>query len=90
MMTHLDTVVAPASEAIDRPDQQALHLLDDPEVAALIAEVDAVLCAALTPVRCHRVRPTRAPVGWPVLWGTGPSLGRTSAPRPRRPTRPSD
>jgi hypothetical protein len=56
-MTHLDTVVAPASEAIDRPDQQALHLLDDPEVAALIAEVDAILCAALTPVRCSPAPP---------------------------------
>jgi hypothetical protein len=36
MNTHLDTLVASAtSEAIDSPDQQALHLLDDPDVAAL-------------------------------------------------------
>jgi hypothetical protein len=58
MNTHLDTSVAPAtSEAIDSPDQQALHLLDDPDVAALFAEVDALLCAALTPVRCSPAPP---------------------------------
>ena len=49
MNRHLDTLVASAtSEAIDSPDQQALHLLDDPDVAALFAEIDALLCAALT------------------------------------------
>jgi hypothetical protein len=55
MNTHLDTLVASATnEAIDSPDQQALHLLD---VAALFAEVDALLCAALTPVRCSPAPP---------------------------------
>lgn len=58
MNTHLDTLVASAtSEAIDSPDQQALHLLDDPDVAALFAEIDALVCAALTPVRCSPAPP---------------------------------
>jgi hypothetical protein len=66
MNTHLDTLVASAtSEAIDSPDQQAFHLLDDPDVAALFAEIDALVCAALTPVRCRRNQSPGAPYSGP-------------------------
>jgi hypothetical protein len=80
MMTHLDTAAVPAgSDATGSPELEILDL--DPDIAALIAEVDAILCAALAPVRrppappvtgCALVRPGRL-VGPAVRWS---ALGR--------------
>lgn len=50
MMTQLGTVAAPTtSGTIGTVEPEILYL--DPDIAALIAEVDAILCAALTPTR---------------------------------------
>jgi hypothetical protein len=48
-MKHLVTAAPANSDTIDGPESGILCL--DPDVAALIAEVDAILCAALTPAR---------------------------------------
>src|ERR1700731_2103142 len=47
-------------------------------------------CPLAAGATSHRLRPSWAPVGWSVVWRTGPPSARTSATRPRRPTRPSD
>jgi hypothetical protein len=70
MMTHLETAAAPAaSDTTGSPETEILYL--DPDIAALIAEVDAILCAALAPARrlpappvtgCALVEPRSA--GW--------------------------
>ncbi len=75
MMTQLSTAALPAaSDTIGGLEFEILDL--DPDVAALIAEVDAILCAALTPARrpptppvtgCTFVRPGRL---------VGPAVGR--------------
>jgi len=50
MMTHLGAVAAPTtSDTIGSPETEILYL--DPDTAALMAEVDAILCAALAPSR---------------------------------------
>ncbi|MDT5170123.1 MAG: hypothetical protein QOD02_3454, partial [Mycobacterium sp.] len=50
MMTHLGTVVArTTSETIGRAEREILY--SDPDTAALVAEVDAILCAALLRAR---------------------------------------
>ena len=48
-MRHIVTAAPPTSDTIDSPESEILYL--DPDVTALIAEVDAILCAALTPTR---------------------------------------
>ena len=68
MMTHLGTVVArTTSETIGRAEREILY--SDPDTAALVAEVDAILCAALLrarrppappATRCAVVRPRPA------------------------------
>jgi hypothetical protein len=90
MTTQLGTVAAPTtSDTIGTVEPEILHL--DPDTAALIAEVDAILSAALTPARRRPAPPAtgRALVGWSVVWCTGPPSARTSAPRLGRSTRPS-
>ncbi len=78
MMTQLSTAALPAaSDTIGGLEFEILDL--DPDVAALIAEVDAILCAALTPARRPPTPPVTGctfvrPVGWSVLrWGGSPS-----------------
>jgi hypothetical protein len=48
-MSHIVTAALATSGTIDSPESEILYL--DPDVAALIFEVDAILCAALTPTR---------------------------------------
>jgi hypothetical protein len=74
-MTRLGYAAVPvASGAIGGLEFEILAL--DPDVAALIAEVDAILCAALTRAR----RPPRLPVT-----GSGFSIpGRLDGPAVRR------
>jgi hypothetical protein len=63
MMTHLDTVAAPAtSGTIGIPEPEILHL--DPDTAVLIAEVDVILCAALNAARCPPAPPV---TGCPLI-----------------------
>ena len=57
MMTGLGTAAVPAERrTIGGLEFEILAL--DPDVAALIAEVDAILCAALTPARRPPAPPT--------------------------------
>jgi hypothetical protein len=50
MMTQISTVAAPATgDTIDSLETEILYL--DPDTAALMAEVDAILCAALARAR---------------------------------------
>jgi hypothetical protein len=80
MMTNLGNAAVPAaSETIGRLEFEILDL--DPDVAALMAEVDAILCAAPTPAR----RPPAPPVAGSDSSGPGGLDGpaiRRSAPRP--------
>jgi hypothetical protein len=80
MMTSLGTAAAPAaSGTIGSLELEILDL--DPDVAALIAEVDAILCAALTPAR----RPAAPPVAGSHIARPGRLDGRAvrrCAPRP--------
>ena len=74
-MTHISTVAAPADNAtIATIEPEILYL--DPDIAALFAEVDAILCAALDPARCPPappatgravIRPRSAGRSWVVL-----------------------
>ncbi len=48
-MTHITTVVAPAINDTSSLEPEILFL--DSDVVALIAEIDAILCAAPTPAR---------------------------------------
>jgi len=57
MFTLLGTVAA-ASDAISIPEAAIVHL--DPDTAELIAEVDAILCAALAPARRPPAPPATA------------------------------
>lgn len=80
MTTQLGAVVAPASsDTIGSPESDVLYL--DPDIAALFAAVDAILCAALTPNRC----PPAPPVTRCAL-NRGRSAGRSCGAlvRPRR------
>ena len=84
MMTHLDTVAAPASSvAIVSVEPEFLYL--DPDVAALFAEVDAILYAALAPAR----RPPAPPAGCALVGSrlAGRSCGALVGPR-RGPVHP--
>ena len=54
-MTHISTVATPANETIDVAEPTVLYL--DPDIAALFAEVDAILRRALDPA----LRPPAAP-----------------------------
>ena len=80
MMTSSRFAVVPAaSGTIGRPEFEVLYL--DPDVAALIAEVDAILCAALIAAR----RPPATPVAGSDITSPGRLDGpaaRRSAPRP--------
>lgn len=70
MMTHLDIVAVPAtSDTVGSPELEILDL--DPDTAALIAEVDAILCAALTPTR----RPPAPPVTGRAFVRPSPLVG---------------
>jgi hypothetical protein len=80
MMTSLGTAAVPAaSETIGSLEFEILDL--DPDVAALMAEVDAILCAAPTSAR----RPPPPPVAGSDIARPGrrdgPAVRRT-APRP--------
>jgi hypothetical protein len=80
MTTQLGTAAAPTtSDTIGTVEPEILHL--DPDTAALIAEVDAILCAALTPAR----RPPAPPATGCALVGPR-SCGRSCGAlvRPRR------
>jgi hypothetical protein len=83
-MTHLGTVAPAMGDSVGVLEPEILYL--DPDIAALIAEVDAILCAALTPTR----RPPVPPVaGWALMRPgrlVGPAL-RWFALR-RRPAQP--
>jgi hypothetical protein len=88
-MMHLGTVAPATGDSVGVLEPEILYL--DPDIAALIAEVDAILCASLTPTRrppvppvppvtgCARMRPGRL-VGPALRWS---ALGR----RPARPVR---
>jgi hypothetical protein len=79
MMTHLGTVAAATtSDTTGWAEPEMLYL--DPDTAALFAEVDAILCAALTPAR----RPPAPPATRCALVGprpTGRSSGALVGPR---------
>jgi hypothetical protein len=95
MITHLDTVAAPASSvAIVSVEPDFLYL--DPDVAALFAEVDAILCAA-PPAGCALVGsrsagrscgalvgPRRGPVQ--PVWAVQRGPPTRDSPRPRSTT----
>jgi hypothetical protein len=75
-MTHINTVAAPASSDVIGSVVEPEILSLDPDVAALFAEVDAILCAALGPARyppappatgCALPRPRSAGRSWSVL-----------------------
>jgi hypothetical protein len=80
MMTSLGTAaVLAASETIGSLEFEILDL--DPDVTALMAEVDAILCGALTPAR----RPPAPPVAGSDITRSGRLDGpavRRSAPKP--------
>lgn len=80
MMTSLSTAAVPAASGTI--GTLAFEILDlDPDVAELIAEVDAILCAALTPAR----RPSAPPLAGSDIARPnrldGPAM-RRCAPRP--------
>lgn len=82
MMTHLGTTIA--GDTIESPELEILDLA--PDVVALIDEIDAILCAALAPVR----RPPAPPVTGCALLSSGRLAGpvvRWSA-LGRRPVQP--
>jgi hypothetical protein len=55
-MMHINTMAAPVnSDPIGSAEPEILYL--DPDIAALFAEVDAILCAALSPARCPPAPP---------------------------------
>jgi hypothetical protein len=77
-MRHLVTAALATSDTIDSPESEILYL--DPDVEALIAEVDAILCAALTPARQSPAPPaTGCAVIEPRL--AGRSCGALARPR---------
>lgn len=85
-MRHIVTAAPATSDTIDSPESEILYL--DPDVAPLIAEVDAILCAALTPARQPPAPPaTGCAVIEPRL--AGRSRGALFRPRsgPVRPVR---
>ncbi len=71
MMTQLDTAAPATGDTIGSLETEILYL--DPDIAALIADVDAILCAALTPARQQPAPPA---TGWAVLEPR--SAGRSS------------
>jgi hypothetical protein len=60
-MSHTDTVAPATSDTSDSPESEILYL--DPDVAALIAEIDEILCAALTPDRQPPAPPATGSAG---------------------------
>jgi hypothetical protein len=56
-MTHLRTVAPATVDSVGVLEPEILYL--DPDTVALIAEVDAILCAALTPTRHANARTGR-------------------------------
>jgi hypothetical protein len=80
MMTNLGTAAVPAaSETIGSPELEILDL--DPDVAALMAEVDAILCAALTTARRPPAQPVAGSDSSRPGGRDGPAI-RRPAPRP--------
>ena len=79
MLTSVDTTAASTTSAI--AGTLELDIVDlDPAVTALIADVDAILCAALTPARARRpISPpdptVRGPTDWVVPWCARPPPG---------------
>jgi hypothetical protein len=75
MITHINTVATPAnSDTIGSAELEILCL--DPDIAALFAEVDAILCEALNPAcrppappatGCALARPRSAGRSWGAL-----------------------
>ena len=93
-MTHLGTVAPAPGDSVGVLEPEILYL--DPETAALIAEVDTILCAALTPTRRPPVPPV-ARMGPHEARSTGlncaalvRSRAKASATRAPGATRPSD
>lgn len=87
MMTHINTVAAPAnSDTIGSAELEILYL--DPDIAALFAEVDAILCEALNPARCPPAPPAIG-CALPRPRSAGRSWGAPVRPRsaPVRPVR---
>lgn len=87
MMTHLDTVAALAtSDTAGRLEPEILYL--DPDIAALFAEVDALLCAALA-FTCRPSAPAVAGCALVRPRSAGRSCGAAVRPRgaPLQPVR---
>lgn len=63
MMTYINTLAAPVTDDPDTGIEAEFWYLS-PDVLELIAEVDAILCAALQPHRCPPTPPaTRCTLG---------------------------
>ena len=70
-MTHISTAPAPAdNDTFGGSDLNVLYL--DPDIVALFAEIDAILCAALDPALC----PPAPPVTGCPRRGPGRLAGR--------------
>lgn len=80
VMTRCSTVASPAPGTAIQ-DQQAPLLLDDPPVATLIAEVDAILCAAAEALL--RRPPAPPVVGCALLGPRSPGRSWQIPARPR-------
>jgi hypothetical protein len=83
-MTQINTLAPATGDTIGSPETEILYL--DPDTAALFAEVDAILCAALAPVR----RPPAPPAtGRALVEARSAALSGDGLVRPRRgPARP--
>jgi hypothetical protein len=81
-MTHITTAATLANnDTFGGSDLNVLYL--DPDIAALFAEVDAILCAALDPALCPPAPPV---TGCPPMRSR--STGRSRGALARRRTRP--
>jgi hypothetical protein len=79
-MTHINTMAAPAnSPTIGSAEPEVLYL-EDPDVAELFAEVDAILCEALNPARCPPAPPA---TGCALMKSRSAGRSRGALARPR-------
>lgn len=80
-MTHIETVETPATRpAIGEPEPAIVYV--DPEIAALIAEADAILCAALA--RLRRLPPAPPVTGCALVQPQSTGRSCEAPARPRR------
>ena len=80
MMTDVGTTTAPAASDVVVGFEPAILYLD-PDTAALFAEVDAILCAALTPARRLPAPPVN---GWALISPSSADRSCGALVRPRR------